>query len=137
MRTFDLNADFADLSDAKDQLAEGQRALVVRVVQRLRFWQQTWFLDENEGVPYLRDERRSAARERLFGADSQSISILNAQARSYIPQALITSELENLDEVAAVSDVRFSFDPTTRRFRYQCVVVGADGSTANIDANAP
>ena len=93
MRTF--NADTGDLSFA---VIDELDSVMQRVAQRLRFRLGEWFLRDDRGTDY--DPILGS-----YGVDDLAIAAFTAEAAS-------------VDEVNAVTDVRYSLNNETRIFRY-------------------
>lgn len=113
MRTLTIDENYRDLV-LNAPLATGTDSLRMRVMARLRFWSETWFLDLNDGVPYL-------------------ASIINRQNVDHVPRAILTQQVLGVDGVAAVRDVTYRYDRSTRKATYTCTVVEeGTGATAEV-----
>ncbi len=115
MRTLTIDENYRDLVLGAP-LATGTDSLRMRVMERLRFWAETWFLDESDGVPYL-------------------ANIINRQNVDHVPRAILTQQVLGVDGVAGVRDVTYSYDRRTRRATYGCTVI-EEGSGEAVEVAA-
>ena len=89
--------------DLDFSVATELESVVERVKFRLRFWRGEYYLDGNQGVPYLGD-------------------VLGHQVDLSLAQQAITDQIASVADVLAVSDVVVEIDSKSRTLRYSASV---------------
>ena len=91
-------------------VADGLEDVRQRVIEKLRFWFGTWFLDPTDGVDY---------RAEVF------VRPISAGLAS----ALVTDTIRDVEGVNGVREVVASIDPVERQFTYSAQIDTPYGST--------
>ena len=103
MRTLGVNeATSQRASDLDWTVVDGLEAVRQAVVQRLRFWFGTWFLNAARGVPYR--------------------TILGSVADTGLAARTITDAIRAVGDVTEVLDVQFVLDQSSREASYSARV---------------
>ena len=105
MRTTALTADYSDIALGQPAV-DGHAGLRARIMERLRFWAGTWYLDDTAGVPYLGD-------------------IINRIGGTTVTP-IITARILEITGVKSVTNVVSTYDPETRILAYEADVAGDD-----------
>ena len=96
MRTLGVGTD----NDLDNTIVDGIESVRQRITQRVRFWRGTWFLDEADGVPYLRE-------------------VLDRPTEIGVAGTVIAEQIRGVSDVTSVSQVSTEFDPDTRRLTFR------------------
>ena len=89
-------------SDLDWTVVDGLEAVRQAVVQRLRFWFGTWFLNAARGVPYR--------------------AVLGSVADTGLAARTITDAIRAVEDVTEVLDIRFVLDQSSREASYSARV---------------
>ena len=91
----------------------GLEALRQRVQQRLRFWVHEWFLDYEDGVPYINE-------------------IFQRPLPIGLASTIIVDHILRIDEVERVTDVVTNFDVGERRLSWSASVYWRMGGSVPV-----
>ena len=97
-------------ADGNIGVVDGLEALRQRVTQRLRFWFNEWFLDYEDGVPYIND-------------------IFERPIPIGLASTIIVEHILRIDEVERVSDVVTNFDLSERTLSWSARVHARSGGS--------
>lgn len=106
----DIDRDWTLLATGDVKLVTGTTALAQRLGNRLNTNQGQWAFNLRHGVPWL-------------------ASILGESGDSAAVRELITKQIMQDTEVAAIGQFSATFNNTTRRFTYTIQVRATDGTT--------
>lgn len=100
-----------------DWLVDNPTAVAQAVLTRLKLWQGEWFLNLDEGTPWMQQ-------------------ILGHAARGGVPDAAIKGRILSTPYVTQVTDYASSYEPTDRSFVVSCQVYTAFGLVTNAPPGA-
>ncbi len=104
VKTLDVSTgDIAIDANGNLALANSIEGLRQKVIQKLLFFQGEWFLDVQDGIPYLQD-------------------ILTRPVDAGMVASIFNSAILEEVEVTGLGNVSSSLNPNTRRFSYNAIV---------------
>lgn len=99
-------------------VVDGIEAIKQQIVQRLLFWRGEWFLDTEDGIPYLP-------------------SILGRRGNLNLMRAIITAHIRAVEGVTGFRNVEVEYRASDRRAIYRADVDTIYGEISELEAETP
>jgi hypothetical protein len=107
-RKLDRDGDMTFGHSAKDYFQDSPEAVAQSVLTRLRLWKGEWYLDTDEGTPYLQE---------ILGKNKEA-SAVNA----------LYKRVRDTEGVKSITNFQTSFNPDTRKMNFEIEIETDYGS---------